>query len=397
MLTPSIVVPMSRTIKVVEDNKKYIYFDHAATTNPLKEVGPLYNQVIDTYFANAASSHKLGSDNARLLEGARKEILASFGLRDDYQVIFTSGATEANNLALKGFMERYKARGKHLIISAIEHPSIMNTANRLTKEGYEVSFVPVDQNGKIQIDALRREIKPTTVLVSIMGVNNEVGSIQPIKEVLAFIKQFPNIKLHVDAVQAVGKVTLPYKDIDMFTVSLHKIGGLKGTGILIKRKNIDLIPMIDGGGHEYGFRSGTNDLAGAIIANMVIKKALANVTDNRIKVYELVKPLYDYFKTKKDEVVINSSIENPYIVNISFVHKKASVFAEYLSNNNIMVSTHSACSSKLDTGSPTLTAMGRNTVLSHNSMRLSFSTNNTVQEINRFIEVFEYGLKRLRG
>lgn len=378
------------------ENKQVIYFDHAATTKPLPEVGALYSEVINTYYANPSSVHQLGIDNNRLLEGARKEILASLGMKD-HQVIFTSGATESNNLALKGYMHRYKNRGKHLIVSAIEHPSVLNTVNTLMKEGFDVSFIPVDEHGKVSLKRIREELKESTILVSIMAINNEVGAIEPIKEIAEFFKQFPNIRLHVDAVQAVGKIDLPYNDIDLLTISMHKLGGLKGSGLLIKRKIIEFIPIQDGGGHEYGYRSGTNDLAAAVVSNFVLKRALKDVMDKRIQVAELARKLYEYFSSKKDDVAINSLIENPYIINISLLRKKASVFAEFLSNNGIMVSTHSACSSRVDSGSPTLKAMGKNDVICKNAIRISLSTTNTIEEVNRFIEVFDFGLKRLKG
>lgn len=381
---------------MLEGNSSIIYFDHAATTSPRQEVVSLYTEVSTKYFANSSSAHRLGIENSRLLTKARNDILKSFRLTN-HEVIFTSGATEANNLALKGYMERYHQRGKHLIISSIEHPSVLNAANHLANLGYEVTIVPVRKDGKVYLDDLKKEIKEDTILISIMGVNNETGIIQNIPEIASFIKKFPTISLHVDAVQAVGKVELPYNDIDLVTVSLHKIGGLKGTGILLKRKNLELTPILDGGGQENGYRSGTNDLAMAVADSVAIKEALNNIASKHQYVFDLVKPFYDYLSSKNEEVVINSTLDNPYIINISFLHKKASVFAEFLSNNNIMVSTHSACSSKLDIGSPTLTAMGKDPVLVKNAMRFSFSTLNTKEEIDRLIEVFEFGLKEIRG
>ena len=381
---------------VVGDNNRVIYFDHAATTSPMPEVVSLYTEVATKYYANSSSAHKLGLDNSRLLNKAREDILKAFNLHN-HEVIFTSGATEANNLALKGYMERYQNRGKHLIISNIEHPSILNTADHLSKYGYDVTIVPVSSDGKVKLENIKKAIREDTVLISIMGINNETGIIQPIDEIAAFIKQFPKIALHVDAVQADGKINLPYNDIDLITVSLHKIGGLKGTGLLLKKKNIELTAMNDGGGQEKGYRSGTNDLAMAMTDAIAIKNTLTYIEQNKEYVATVTKPLYDYFLSKKDDIVVNSTFDNPYTINISLLHKKASVFAEFLSVNNIMVSTHSACSSKLDIGSPTLLAMGKNITLAKNSMRLSFSITNTKEEVARFIEVFEYGLKEIRG
>ena len=381
---------------MVGDNNHIIYFDHAATTSPNQEVVSLYTEVSTKYFANSSSAHKLGLDNARLLKKAREDILRSLKA-PNHQVIFTSGATEANNLALKGYMERYSNRGKHLIISSIEHPSILNTANHLAKLGYDVTILPVRGDGKVHLEDLKKEIREDTILVSIMAVNNETGIIQPIDEIAKFIKQFPTIAFHVDAVQGVGKIEIPYQDIDLVTISMHKIGGLKGSGILLKKKNIELSPLLDGGGQEEGYRSGTNDLSLAVTTAVALKEAVSNIGSKKAYISSIVEPLFKYFEDHKDEVVINSTRENPFTINISLLKKKASVFAEFLSNNNIMISTHSACSSKLDIGSPTLTAMGKNAVITKNAMRLSFAPTNTKEEIDRFIEVFDFGLKGIRG
>ena len=381
---------------MVGDNKNVIYFDHAATTSPIQEVVSLYTEVSTKYFANSSSAHKLGLDNARLLKKAREDILRTLKT-PNHEAIFTSGATEANNLALKGYMERYANRGKHLIISSIEHPSIINTANHLAKLGYSVTILPVREDGKVHLEDLKKEIKEETILVSIMAVNNETGIIQPVDEIAKFLKQFPTIAYHCDAVQGVGKVEIPYQDIDMVTISSHKIGGLKGSGILLKKKNIELSPLLDGGGQEDGYRSGTNDLALAVTTAVALKEAVSNIGSKKAYITSITEPLFNYFESHKDEVVINSTKDNPFTINISLLKKKASVFAEFLSNNNIMVSTHSACSSKLDIGSPTLTAMGKNTVITKNAMRLSFATTNTKEEIDRFIEVFDFGLKGIRG
>lgn len=379
-----------------ENNNHVIYFDHAATTSPILEVVSLYTEISTKYFANSSSAHRLGLDNARLLKKAREDITRTLRT-PNHDVIFTSGATEANNLALKGYMERYSNRGKHLIISSIEHPSILNTANHLAKLGYEVSIVPVRGDGKVYLEDIKKEIKEDTVLVSIMAVNNETGIVQPIGEIATFLKQFPTIAFHCDAVQGVGKVEIPYQDIDLVTISLHKIGGLKGCGILLKKKNLELSPLLDGGGQEDGYRSGTSDLALDVTAAVALKEAIVNLGSKKAYVASLVEPLFTYFESHKDEVVVNSTKENPYTINISLLKKKASVFAEFLSNNNIMVSTHSACSSKLDIGSPTLAAMGKNTVITKNAMRLSFAPTNTKEEIERFITVFDFGLKEIRG
>ena len=380
----------------MQNDNKIIYFDHAATTSPMAEVVSLYSDIAANHYANSSSAHRLGIENARLLEQARKDILSSFKM-NSHTVIFTSGATEANNLALKGYLEKYSNRGKHLVVTNIEHPSILNAAHHLESLGYEVTYVKAHEDGRVYVDDVKEAIRKDTILVSIMAVNNETGIVQDINNIASYLKTLPNVAFHVDAVQAVGKVKLNYNDIDLLTVSIHKLGGLKGTGLLIKRKNIELAPLNDGGGHEFGYRSGTNDLASAVTDALVLKKVLSNIDKSYEYILELVKPLYEYFINKQEEVVINSTIDNPYTINISLLHKKASVLAEYLSNHNIMVSTHSACSSKTNMGSPTLKAMGKSDVICNNAIRLSFSITNTKEEIDTFIDVFDKGLKEIRG
>ena len=282
------------------NTNKVIYFDHAATTSPMAEVVSLFTNICTNNFANSSSAHRLGIENARLLTKARGDILSSLGM-NNHEVIFLSGATEANNLALKGYMERYKARGKHLIVSNIEHPSILNVAKKLAEEGYEVSYVKAHEDGKVYLEDIQKEIRKDTILVSIMAVNNETGIAQDIDSIAIYIKTLPTVSLHVDAVQGVGKVKLPYNDIDLLTVSIHKLGGLKGTGLLIKRKNIELVSQIDGGGQESGLRSGTTDLANAVCDAFVIKNVIQNYAKNKQYINELVSPLFDYFEGKKND------------------------------------------------------------------------------------------------
>ena len=361
---------------------KIIYLDHAATTSPDKEVVSIFNKALETSFYNPASAHQAGTRASRELEKARDDILAAFNLKN-YSLIFTSGASEANNLALKGFAHRYQKRGKHIISSSFEHPSVSNTLKALEAEGFEVTYLAV-VDGHINLEELEKAIRPDTILVSIMAVNNEVGFIQDIKGI-ADITHKHGIKLHTDAVQAIGKIDIP------------KIGGLKSSGLLLYKKGIELVPQIDGGGQEAGIRSGTNDVPMAIADAYAIRLALKKQKDNYDKCVELVKPLYDYLNNHSELYEIHSSIDNPFIVNFSFISKKASVFVEALSSLGVMVASKSACSSRLDKGSVTLLALGKNSQLANNSIRVSIDRTNTSEEIQTFIDTLDRLVKELRA
>lgn len=373
---------------------KVIYLDHAATTSPIKEVVSIYNEALTTSFYNPASAHQAGTIVNRELENARSDILRSFGL-SSYNLIFTSGASESNNLALKGYAHRYLRRGKHIITSSFEHPSVTNPLKALENEGFEVTYLK-GNDGYISLEELEKAIRPDTILVSIMAVNNEVGFIQDIKGISKIVHSH-GIKLHIDAVQAVGKIATPYSDADLITVSMHKIGGLKSSGLLLYKKGIELTSLIDGGGQENNIRSGTNDVPMALADAFAIKYALSHQKESYEYCLELVKPLYEYLSNHSDLYEINSTIDNPFIVNFSFKNKKASVFVEALSSLGIMVASKSACSSRLDKGSVTLLAIGKNSQLANNAIRLSFSSSNNKEDIETFINTLDKLVKELRA
>ena len=373
---------------------KVIYLDHAATTSPIKEVVSIYNEALTTSFYNPASAHQAGTIVNRELENARSDILHSFCL-SSYNLIFTSGASESNNLALKGYAHRYLRRGKHIITSSFEHPSVTNPLKALENEGFEVTYLK-GNDGYISLEELEKAIRPDTILVSIMAVNNEVGFIQDIKGISKIVHSH-GIKLHIDAVQAVGKIVTPFADADLITVSMHKIGGLKSSGLLLYKKGIEFTSLIDGGGQENNIRSGTNDVPMALADAFAIKYALSHQKESYEYCLELVKPLYEYLSIHSDLYEINSTIDNPFIVNFSFKNKKASVFVEALSSLGIMVASKSACSSRLDKGSVTLLAIGKNSQLANNAIRLSFSSSNNKEDIETFINTLDKLVKELRA
>lgn len=373
-----------------------IYLDNAATSKVYPEVLDSYNQITLKYFANPSSIHKLGQESNRLLEKSREQILSLFNLTH-HEVIFTSGATEANNLAIKGYALANRSRGNHLITTAVEHPSVLNTFKALEKYGYEVTILPVNKNGVIEVNSLKEAIKDNTILVSIMSVNNETGAINPIKEIGELLKNYPKIAFHVDMTQAIGKIDIPLENIDMFSFSGHKIHALLGSGALIKEKKIILEPIANGGGQENNNRSGTNTLALSATLAKALRLSLKEQKDNFNKVSNLRDYLVSYLKDNPDLYVINSlDKDNPYIVNFSLLNHKASVVVEALSNKGIMVSSLSACHSKNEDYSYVVLAMNNDMKLAHNTIRVSFSYENTVDDVNALIRGLKQIMKEIK-
>lgn len=360
-----------------------IYLDNAATTKLNSEVLKGFCELNNKFFANSASTHKLGQEAYRLEEMARNQI-AKLLKSDPSEIIFTSGATESNNLAIKGSAFSYQNRGKHLITSKVEHPSVLNAFKSLEEDfGFKVSYLDVDENGKVNIDTLKSTLREDTILVSLMAVNNEVGCINPIEEIGELLKKYPKVLFHCDATQAIGKVDIDYSNVDLLSMSSHKIHGFKGSGLLLKRKNIDLVPLLSGGGQEFNYRSGTNNYLYEVCLAKTLRIALETQKEN----YQYVKELNIYLRDllKGVEVRINSSLDgSPYILNFS-INKKASVVSEALSLKDIYVSTKSACSSKKSPSSYVLEAMGRNKNDSMNAIRISLSNETTKEELLTFV------------
>jgi len=371
-----------------------IYFDNAATTSPLKEVLSLYVEKCQNVPGNSSSTHALGRKANRELDEARNQILAAFGLERTHNLIFTCGATEGNNLSIKGVCKLYKNRGNKIITSSVEHPSVLNVFKELESEGFEVVYLPVNSEGKVLPSSLEEAMDNKTILVSIMGVNNEVGAINDMNALADIVHKYPKALFHSDMTQAVGKVKMPYNKIDMFTYSTHKIGGLRGDGALIYLKKIQFAPVFDGGGQEGGFRSGTVDVPCALSHALALKEAIKRMPNKVVH----VKEIYDYLREnlgKLDEISFNSPLDGSvFVLNISLKHKKASVILEALSQREIYVSSVSACSSKGEPISNVLLAMGKSEGDARNSLRLSFSESNSIDEAKEFMTQFMDVLER---
>ena len=375
---------------------RIIYLDNASTSKVNSEVLDSFNQISLKYFANASSIHRLGQESNRLLEKSREQILSLLNL-NHHEVIFTSGATEANNLAIKGYALANRNRGNHLITSATEHPSVLNTFKQLEKYGFEITVLPVNEKGVIEVNSLREAVNEQTILVSIMSVNNEIGAVNPIKEIGEYLKKYPKIAFHVDMTQAIGKIDIPLENVDMFSFAGHKIHGLLGSGALVKEKKIVLEPQNSGGGQENNLRSGTNTVALSASLAKALRLAIVNRETNYQKVSELRDYLVSYLKDNEDKYVLNSlDKNNPYIVNFSLKNRKASVVVEALSNRNIMVSSLSACHSKNEDYSYVVYALKHDMCLAHNTIRVSFSYDNTLDDVKDFIKALKEIIKEIK-
>lgn len=371
-----------------------IYFDNAATTRPSLAVLECFEKENEQCFANPSSRHAYGREAYRKLENARLSILKSLSLSNDYRVLFTSGASESNNLAIKGIAKEYLRRGKRIITTQVEHPSVLEAFRSLEKEGFEVIYLPTKEDGTVDPETLKETMNKETILVSIMATNNETGSNNDILALSKIVHSFPKAFFHVDVTQAIGKRDLPYSSIDLFSFSGHKIHGLKGTGALILKKNITLLRQIDGGDQEYFFRAGTDNLPGDETLAVALEEATKNLQDNIAHAKEISSFLREGLE-KNDEILMNSPLEgSPFILNFSLKRKKASVVTEALSHEGIYVSSVSACNSKGEPVSYVLEAMGFSKERAMNSIRLSFSRENTLEEAKTFLNTLQNILER---
>ncbi len=371
-----------------------IYFDNAATSKPSKEVLKCFLNENTLSFANPSSRHAYGREANRRLDNARNSILRNLGISTSHRLIFTSGASEGNNLAIKGVAENYSRRGKRIITSQVEHPSVLEVFKSLEKKGFDVVYLPVNEAGEVELSTLEEAMNNETTLVSIMATNNETGSNNDIDGLADIVHKYPKAFFHVDVTQAIGKRELPYDKIDLFSFSGHKIHGLKGTGALIIKKNVTLTRQIDGGDQEYSLRGGTDNLPGDASLALALDESIKNLDSNISHAKEIQTFLRNEL-SKNPEIIVNSPLDcSPFILNFSFRKKKASVITEALSHEEIYVSSVSACNSKGEPVSYVIEAMGLGKERAMNSVRISFSSENTLEEAKIFLETLKSILER---
>lgn len=369
-----------------------IYLDYSATTPVNDEVLDTFCKVSRNFVGNPNSLHKLGVEAKELIDASTRQIEDILKLHDK-EVIYTSGASEANNTAIMGVVKKYLNRGHHIITTRLEHSSIIAPISALQNEGYEVSFVDLDENGLVTIENLKKLIRDDTVLVSIGCVNSELGIIQDIDRLGKFLKNYPKLIFHSDITQAIGKIKLNLDNVDLASFSAQKFYGLKGVGCLIKNKNIKIEPLIYGGKSTTVYRSGTP--AVALIASLA--KALRLVYEDFDNRYNYVKGLNSYLReglSKIDGVHINSSLESsPYILNISIKNIKSEVMLHALESEDIYISTQTACSK--GGSSIGVFEITKNEDYALHSLRISLSYLTTKEELDVFLKVFKEKMRKL--
>jgi cysteine desulfurase len=358
------------------------YLDNSATTKPYKEVIETVSWMLEHTYANPASLHGLGFRAEQTVEDAREKLADELHAKPA-EIIFTSGGTEANNLAIYGVVNRYQNRGKHIITSAIEHDSVYEVFQKLEQEGFAVTYLSVDEDGMISLEELHASLTNETILVSVMHVNNEMGAVQPISEIGQLLTGYPKVFFHVDAVQSFTKMPIDVQamKIDLLSVSAHKFHGPKGIGALYLRKNKQIAPLLIGGGQEMGIRSGT--LAVPLIAGMAkaleitIAKRESFLQNTHFWKTELITSL-----TSLKGIRINGEKGVPYILNFSCVGLKSEVLVRALEDENVFVSSKSACSSKKEAPSRVLLAIGRKRSEAISGIRISMGMLTTATDIS---------------
>lgn len=373
-----------------------IYFDNASTTSVRTEVRRVYAKMLETCYGNPDSLHALGRQASQLMEKSRLTIASMLHVEPS-EILFTSAASESNSLAIIGYALANMHRGKHILTSNVEHSSVRNAMEFLKRFDFEVEFLPINEEGIITPECLSSHMRKDTILVSIMHVNNEMGAINPIFELEKIVHANPTCAFHVDCVQSFSKIDVPFEKLDMATISAHKIHGLKGSAILMKKKKIQLVPLVQGGQQEQGLRGGTENAP----ANIVLAKTIRLALEEQKSAYEHVSKINSYLRqelAKIDGAHVHSP-ENalPYILNISFDQITSEVLLNALDQKEICVSAKSTCSSQNTNASQVLLAMHKSEFDATHGIRLSFSNENTLEEAKYFIEtckeiIENYGL-----
>ena len=367
------------------------YLDNSATTRAYDEVADLVAKIMKEEFGNPSSVHHMGMVSSERLSQARETIAASLKV-DPQEIVFTSGGTESDNLALIGVARANKWRGNHIITTKIEHPAILETMAFLEKEGFEITYLSVDETGTVDLDELKNAIRKETILVSIMFVNNEIGTLMPIQKAGELIKSVnKDTYFHVDAVQAYGKVLIRPRtmNIDLLSVSGHKIHGPKGVGFLYIKKGTKIVPICYGGGQQKGMRSGTENVPGIAGLALAAKKCYEDFDAKIKKLYDLKQYTVDSLLERIPDIKINGqkvSEGAPHIISVSIRGLAAETVLNMLSSKNIYVSAGSACTSNNPHVSDTLQAIGLEKDLLESTIRISMSFMTTKEEIDYFLD-----------
>ena len=370
-----------------------IYFDNSATTKPYPEALATYTEVATRIWGNPSSLHNLGSQATRILEASRKQIAELIGKKAE-EIYFTSGGTEGDNWILKGVAFEKAPYGKHIIVSDIEHPAIKESAAWLKTQGFEVDYAPVDARGFVKVDALASLLRPDTTLVSVMAVNNEIGSIQPIHEIAALLEDRPTISFHVDAVQALAKVAtevyLPER-VDFATFSSHKFHGLRGVGLVYIKEGKKIAPLLTGGGQEKEMRSTTENVAGIAATAKALRLAMENQEVFASKTQQMKEVIRKELANYPDVTIFSGEDHfAPHILTfVGIKGVRGEVVVHAFEEFDIYISTTSACSSKAGKPAGTLIAMGVDKSIAQTAVRLSLDTENDMSQVEQFLTKFK--------
>ena len=370
-----------------------IYLDYSATTPVLYDVLDSYNKATREFIGNANSIHSLGLKSRELINSATHQIASLFNILDE-EVIYTSGATESNNMAIIGVARRYKSRGNHIIISKLEHPSLYAIASYFEKEGFKISYVNNDEEGLIDFEDLRKKINEDTILVSICGVNSETGVRQPLKTIRQIIKkENPLTLLHSDLTQAIGKVNVSLKDVDLASMSAHKIFGPKGIGLLYKNEKIELSPIILGSSNHESIRPGTPALPLIAAFAKALRIAMIDLDKKEIYIKRLNDKIVEELSKYEDIKINKTKYSIPHILNISLGNIKGETFVHALEKHNIFISSNTACSS--GNLSTSVMALYNDTKRATSTIRVSLSSITTNEEVNTFVDKFKEEYEKL--
>jgi len=374
--------------------KIMIYFDNAATTQTQPEVIKTYTEVATKIWGNPSSLHNLGTQATRILEASRRQIAELLG-KESKEIFFTSGGTEGDNWVIKGVAFEKAHLGKHIIVSAIEHPAVKESALWLKTQGFEVDLAPVNTQGFVDVSALETLIRPDTTLVSVMAVNNEIGAIQPIQEISQLLADKPTISFHVDAVQAIGKMPMEQyltDRVDFASFSGHKFHSVRGVGFVYIKAGKKIAPLLTGGGQESDKRSTTENVAGIAATAKALRLTLdkGKATDSQKQLAAMKQILVDEL-SKYQDVTVFSGMENfvPSILTFGIKNIRGEVIVHAFEDHQIYISTTSACSSKAGKPAGTLIAMGVPQKLAQTAVRVSLDDDNDMGQIEQFLTIFK--------
>ncbi len=370
-----------------------IYFDNSATTKVHPEVLTTYTKVNEAIWGNPSSLHKMGENAYNLLEQSRAQIAELLGCQKE-EIFFTSGGTEGDNWAIKGTALEKGIYGKHLITTQVEHPAVLNSMKQLEKLGFEVTYLPVDENGRVSVLDLKQALRKDTILVSVMAVNNEVGTIQPLKEIARVLADHPKVHFHVDAVQAVGKgLTDLIMDerVDLVTFSGHKFHAPRGVGFLYKKAGRKLAPLLSGGGQEKNLRSSTENLPAIAAMAKALRLLLENETKNVAHEQVIRQKIFEHLQAF-DKVTLFSQLDDkfaPHILCFAIAGVRGETIVHAFEDQGVFISTTSACSSKKGQVSSTLHAMQVDDKIATSAVRVSLDENNTMAQADKFNQIFD--------